>query len=116
MSVLGQVVIRVNNKQIKSKKGCVLNAAGFNSTEHLGPGRSWGASYEYVAPTVQVPIAAAEDVDVLEISAIRNATLVWEGDNGIDYLLTNVSPQAPATLSDSGDINVTFRADKMERI
>lgn len=116
MGVLGEVVIRVNNKQIKSKKGCVLNAAGFNTTEHPGPGRSWGVSREYVPPTVQVPIAAAEDVDVMEINAIQGATLVWEGDNGIGYLLTNVSPQAPATLSDSGDINVTFRADKMERI
>ncbi|WP_261978372.1 phage tail tube protein [Vibrio cholerae] len=75
-----------------------------------------GASREFVPPTIQVVIAAAEDVDVLEINAIRNATLTWEGDNGIDYMMTDCSPQAPFTLSDSGDITGTFRGKKLERI
>lgn len=116
MGVLGQVTIRVDGKQIKSKKGWTLNAAGFTTTEHNGPGRSWGVSREYVNPSLSGPIAAAEDVDVLDINNIKDATIVWEGDNGIDYLITGCSPQEPFTLSDSGDINGTFRGDKMERI
>lgn len=116
MAVLGQVTIRVNGKQIKSEKGWTLNAAGFTTTEHRGPNRSWGVSREYVNPTLSGPIAAAEDVDVLEINAIQGATIVWEGDNGMDYLITNCSPQEPFTLSDSGQLSGTFRGDKMERI
>ncbi|NOI14838.1 phage tail tube protein [Vibrio hepatarius] len=116
MAILGQVTIRVNGKQIKSKKGWTLTPAGYNTTEHNGPNRSWGVSREYQNPSLSGPIAAAEDVDVLEINNITDATIVWEGDNGIDYLITGCSPQSPFTLSDSGDIQGTFRGNKMERI
>ncbi len=116
MTSLGQVTLRLNGKQLKTKKGWTLTAQGFNAIEHLGPNRSWGPSYEFVNASCSGPIAAAEDVDVLEINKIRNATLVWEGDNGVEYLLTGVSPQSPFTVSDSGDVQGTFRADKMERI
>jgi hypothetical protein len=116
MSILGQVVIRVNNKQIKSKKGSTLNPGGFNFTSHNGPNRIWGKSKEMVPSTVSVVIAAAEDVDVVEINKIENASLTWEGDNGIDYLITNASPQSPFTLSDSGEITGTFEGNPAERI
>ncbi len=116
MSVLGQVTIRVNNQQIKSKKGWTLNAAGYNTTEHNGPDCSWGVSREYVNPTLTGPIAAADDVDVMEINAITDATIVWDGDNGISYLITGCCPQSPFTVSDSGDIQGTFRGDKMEKL
>ncbi|CSD36679.1 tail tube protein [Vibrio cholerae] len=53
---------------------------------------------------------------MLEINAIRNATLTWEGDNGIDYMMTGCSPQAPFTVSDAGEITGTFRGEKVERI
>ncbi|EOW9277932.1 TPA: phage tail tube protein [Vibrio cholerae] len=115
-NVLGEVVIRSNGKQLKTKKGSTLNPGGFNYTDHPGPGRSWGTSREFVPPTMQMVIAAAEDVDVMEINAIRNATMTWEGDNGIDYMMTGCSPQSPFTLSDSGDITGTMRGEKLERI
>ncbi|HEG4440094.1 TPA: phage tail tube protein [Vibrio cholerae] len=114
--ILGSITLRLNGKQIKTKKGWTLNASGFNATDHLGPNKSWGKSYEYVNPTLSGPIAADEDVDVLDINAIRNATIVWEGDNGVEYLIVGCSPQNPFTLSDSGDINGTFSGDKMSRV
>ncbi|EJL6357295.1 phage tail tube protein [Vibrio cholerae] len=115
-NVLGEVVIRSNGKQLKTKKGSTLNPGGYTYTDHMGPGRSWGSSREFSTPTIQVVITAAEDVDVLEVNAIRNATLTWEGDNGIDYMMTGCSPQAPFTVSDSGEITGTFRGEKVERI
>ncbi|WP_261978371.1 phage tail tube protein [Vibrio cholerae] len=40
-NVLGEVVIRSNGKQLKTKKGSTLNPGGFNYIDHPGPGRSW---------------------------------------------------------------------------
>lgn len=115
-SILGEVVVRSNGTQLKTKKGSTLNPGGYTYTDHLGPGKSWGASREFTAPTMQVVIAAAEDVDVIDINNIEDATLTWEGDNGIDYMMTGCSPQAPFTVSDSGEITGTFRGNKVDRI
>lgn len=111
--ILGEVTIRANGKQLKTKAGAVLNPGGYTRTQHNGPGKSWGKSRKYVGPSIQMIIAADEDVDVMEINAMENVTLTWEGDNGVRYMMTNSSTNEPATLrEDSGDIDATFFGDK----
>lgn len=114
--ILGEVVIRANSKQLKTKKGSTLNPGGNTNTTHVGPGRVWGHSKEYTPPTIAVVIAADEDVDVMEINSMTNATITWEGDNGRDYMMTGCAIQAPFTLADSGDITGTFIGSKVEPI
>ncbi|MBS0044503.1 phage tail tube protein [Shewanella sp. M16] len=115
-TILGQVTIRANNKELKTKKGSTLNPGGSTTTPHTGNGKNWGFSSEYTVPTISVVIAAAEDVDVLDIAKIKNATLTWEGDNGVDFMMTGATQTAPFSMSDSGDITGTFHGDKVERI
>lgn len=112
--ILGEVTIRANGKELKTKPGCVLNPGGYTSTQHLGKGKVIGKSYKYSAPSMEMVIAADEDVSVMQINAIRDATLVWEGDNGIDYMMTGASVgETLASLrEESGDIAVTFTGDK----
>ncbi|WP_345853602.1 phage tail tube protein [Shewanella algae] len=114
--ILGEVVIRANSKQLKTKKGSTLNPGGYAHTPHVGPGKVWGQSSEYTVPTIAVVIAADEDVDVLEINDITDATLTWESDNGVDYMMTDCAPQTPFVVSDSGDITGTFQGNRVERI
>lgn len=115
--VLGEVTIRGNGKQFKTKGGAVLNPGGYTRTQHNGPGKSWGKSRKYVGPSIQMVIAADEDVDVVDINAIEDATLTWEGDNGVSYMMTKSSTNDPATLrEESGDIDATFFGDKVVRI
>lgn len=114
-SILGGVVVRHNGKQFKTQAGSTLNPGGYTRTSKIGPDRVWGQNKVYTAPTITMVIAADEDVDVLDINAIEFATLTWEGDNGVDYMMTDASAQGPATLSDSGDINVVFEGNKVSR-
>lgn len=114
--ILGQVVVRANSKQLKTKKGSTLNPGGYNHVSHVGPNRIWGKSKEFVAATVSVVIAADEDVDVVAINNITDATLTWEGDNGVDYMITGASPQNPFQLSDSGEITGTFEGNPAEPV
>lgn len=112
--ILGEVTIRVNGKELKTKTGSVLNPGGFTRTQHTGGGKVRGVSKRYTAPSIETVIAADEDVDVMEINAIENAALVWEGDNGVSYMMTGSSVAEPATLrEESGDIAVTFFGDKV---
>lgn len=114
--ILGEVKIRGNGKQFKTKKGSTLNPGGYRNVSHAGPGKIWGKSREFMPSTVGVIIAADEDVDVVEINAMENLTLVWEGDNGVEYMITGASPQDPFSLSDSGEITGTFEGNPAERI
>jgi len=114
--ILGEVTIRANGQQFKTKPGAVLNPGGYTRTQHLGPGRVWGKSKKYSPPSIEMVIAADEDVDVIEINAIENATLVWEGDNGVSYMMTGASTNEAAPLrEESGDIAVTFFGDRVVR-
>ncbi|MGL1163495.1 phage tail tube protein [Vibrio parahaemolyticus] len=114
--ILGEVVIRANSKQLKTKKGSTLNPGGYTNTAHAGPDRIWGFSREFTPSTMSVVIAADEDVDVTDINAMTDGTLTWEGDNGVDYMITMASPQEPFSLSDSGEITGTFIGNPAEKI
>ena len=115
--ILGSAVIRANNKQLKTKPGSTLNPGGYTSKPHQGPGRVWGHSKTFGGPSLQVTIVADEDVDVLEIGEIESATITWEGDNGVDYMMTGCTQEGPFTLNDdSGEISGTFVGDKLEKV
>jgi hypothetical protein len=115
--ILGHAVIRVNGTEIKSKSGATLNPGGFQRTPHNGAGKSWGYSRKWVNPSLECVIAADEDVDVIEINAIEEASITFEGDNGLSYLITKAAPQDPAPLNeDSGDIKVTFIGSTCKKI
>ncbi|MND24072.1 Phage tail tube protein [compost metagenome] len=115
--VLGEVIIRANGQELKTKTGAVLNPGGFTRTQHTGGGRVRGVSRRFAAPSIEVVIAADEDVDVMLINAIENAAMVWEGDNGVSYMMTGAAVGEPATLrEESGDIAATFIGDRVVRI
>jgi hypothetical protein len=112
--ILGEVTIRANGQQLKTKAGATLNPGGYTRTQHTGPGKVWGKSKKFTPPSIELVIAADEDVDVIEINALENVTLTWEGDNGVSYMMTQSSTNEPATLrEDSGDIAATFFGDKV---
>ncbi|EJL6858574.1 phage tail tube protein [Vibrio cholerae] len=115
--IIGEVTIRVNSKRIKAKKGTTLNPGGVRRTKHLKPGGGiWGTSNESVQSSISVIIAADEDVDVVEINQIEDATITWEADNGVAYMITQASPMEPFTVSDSGEIVGTFEGNAAEKI
>ncbi|MEN3760244.1 phage tail tube protein [Aeromonas veronii] len=115
--ILGEVIIRANGQELKTKTGAVLNPGGFTRTQHTGGGKVRGTSKRYTAPSIEMVIAADEDVDVIEINAIENATLVWEGDNGVNYMMTGAAAAEVAPLrEESGDIAATFFGNKVVRI
>lgn len=115
--ILGEAAIRVNGREIKSKGASTLNPGGFARTMHSGGGKNWGYSRKTTHPTVQVTIAADEDVDVIEIGQWEQVTVMFEGDNGLSYMVTGAAAENPATLSeDNGQIEVTFIGTKCVKV
>ncbi|HID8084402.1 TPA: phage tail tube protein [Serratia marcescens] len=115
--ILGEAAIRVNGREIKTNGASTLNPGGFARTMHSGGGKNWGYSRKTTHPTVQVTIAADEDVDVIEIGQWEQVTVMFEGDNGLSYMVTGAAAENPATLSeDNGQIEVTFIGTKCVKV
>ncbi|MDM5132908.1 phage tail tube protein [Aeromonas piscicola] len=115
--ILGEVTIRVNGKQIKTKGGSTLDPGGNDWTQHVGPGVVWGESKKYLPPKIEnLSIAADEDVDIISIKSISNAQLVWEGDNGVSYMMTGCVCGQATLNEESGDIKTSFMGRKIVRI
>lgn len=117
MSILGMASIRVNGREYKTEGKSTLNPGGFARTQHMGGGKVWGTSRKMAGPSIQMTLAAADDMDVIEISNLENATVMFEGDNGLNYMMTGSATDNPATLDeDAGTISATFIGTQLVRV
>ncbi|ENP7129502.1 phage tail tube protein [Raoultella planticola] len=117
MSILGQAAIRINGREIKTTGKSTLNPGGKTRTQHMGGGKVWGLAGKMAGPSIQMTIAAAEDVDVVEISGWEGVTVMFEGDNGLTYMMTGAATAEPATLDeDAGTINANFLGEKLVKV
>ena len=117
MSILGQAAIRINGREIKTTGKSTLNPGGKTRTQHMGGGKVWGLACKMAGPSIQMTIAAAEDVDVVEISGWEGVTVMFEGDNGLTYMMTGAATAEPATLDeDAGTISANFLGEKLVKV
>ncbi|CAI0743553.1 MULTISPECIES: phage tail tube protein [Serratia] len=107
--ILGEASIRVNGRELPTKGASTLDPGGYARTMHSGGGKNWGMSRKTTHPSIQLSLAADEDLDVIEIGKWENVTVMFEGNNGVSYMMTGAAAENPAKLSeDNGQIEVTF--------
>ncbi|HCZ9100923.1 TPA: phage tail tube protein [Klebsiella michiganensis] len=117
MSILGMAAIRINGREIKTEGKSTLNPGGYARTPHMGGGKVWGTSRKMAGPSIQMTISAAQDMDVIEISSWENVTVMFEGDNGLTYMMTGSATDSPATLDeDAGTISANFIGTKLVKV
>ena len=115
--ILGMATIRVNGREIKTEGKSTLNPCGFSRTQHMGGGKVWGISSKMASPSIKVTIAAAADMDVIEISSWEDVTVMFYGDNGLNYMMTGSATDNPAELDeDSGTISANFIGEKCVKV
>ena len=103
--ILGEAVIRCNGVQLKTSSGAKLNPGGFERKSHKGGGKIWGQSESIVEPYVECELVADEELDIFEINEMRDATITFEGNNGLSYMLTGCTLEKPAEISDEGKVS-----------
>ncbi|EBU8551965.1 phage tail protein [Salmonella enterica subsp. enterica serovar Telelkebir] len=115
--ILGIASIRINGREIQTEGKSTLNPGGYARTQHMGGGKVWGVSRKMAAPSIKMVIAADEDVDVIEISNWEEVTVMFEGDNGLSYMMTGSATDNPAELDeDSGQITANFIGTKITKV
>jgi len=114
--ITGRATVRLDGREYASERGATLNVGGVNRTTKMGGTRVY-YNEEPVAPSVQCNVLHTEDMDLIEIGNIRNATVLFECDNGQDYMLTGAFSTAPAELNSSeGTFPLNLSARTCERI
>ncbi len=103
--ILGEAVIRSNGVQLKTTSGAKINVGGYERKSHDGGGKSWGQSEKFVAPFIECDLVADESLDIFELNQMRNATITFEGNNGLSYMMTGCSLEKPAEISDEGKVS-----------
>jgi len=108
-SILGMAAIRINGREIKTEGKSTLNPGGYQRQQHMGAGKIWGISRKTAAPSIKLTIAADQDVDVIEISNWEDVTVMFYGDNGLNYMMTKAATDSPAELDeDAGTVTANF--------
>jgi len=114
--ITGVATIRVDGQEIPTERGATLNPGGVNRNTKMA-GRRVYYNEEPVAPTLQATVLHTEELDLIDVGSIRNATVLFECDNGQDYMLTGAFVTETTELnSGEGTFRLNMAARTCERI
>jgi hypothetical protein len=109
MAVLGQVRIKINGKELKSKRGATLKLGGVKRTAVVGANRVHGFSKETTACLITAKFTQTPDVGLTFIRNIEDATIAWEGDDQKNYVIAGGACVDEPQLNEvEGEISAQF--------
>lgn len=115
--LLGRVVLKRNGKIINSKRGATLMQGGVKRTPVVGSNGVHGFSEESVAPSLKAKFTQTPDFTLAEVNAITDETLLWDGDDGVKYVITGAFCLGEAELNEvDGEISVEFSGTRCEKL
>jgi hypothetical protein len=107
--VTGTVVVRLDNKSIRSKSGAKLSLGGLERSPEYADGVLIGYSARPIAATVTCTLVLTTTSDLDAINRSANSTILFECDNGITYMIANAfSVKPPEITGGNGEVSVEF--------
>lgn len=109
--VTGIVYLHVNGKLLRSKEGAKLNTGGVERTAQAGH-KLYGYSEKFVPAQVEATLAHTADTDIEELNSMVAATVTFECDSGVSYLVANAFTTKPVELTGGdGDLTLEMQGD-----
>ena len=96
--ITGRAKIKVDGKSLSSESGATLNPGGSNRPPKTGGGKVHGYSEEDVAPSLECVIFHKKDTSIIELSDITGATVTFDTDTGVQFILRDAWTSEPAAL------------------
>ncbi|WP_332832940.1 phage tail tube protein [Escherichia coli] len=107
--ILGMATIRVMAAKLKPR-GNPRESGRLQSHPAYGRRQGLGHLQQDGLAVHQGDHCAAADMDVIEISSWEDVTVMFYGDNGLNYMMTGSATDNPAELDeDSGTISANYR-------
>ena len=111
MQVTGIVRVFLNGSLQRSKEGAKLNLGGYERTAQTGHG-VYGYSEKVVPASVEFTIAHTVDDDLEELANLTGATVRFECDSGVTYMIANAFTTKPPELTGGeGDCAIEMQGD-----
>lgn len=104
--VTGVVKVHVNGKLHRSKPGAKLKTGGMKREAVYANGIVCGFTEEPEAAELDCTLVHMSDTDVIELNNATDATLRFETDVGITYLVPNAFTSEPCEVSGGGDCSL----------
>lgn len=114
-AILGRATIKVDGKILLTKPGAELDIGGEKRTPVVGPTGVHGYTTENMAPMLSVPVSKRGDVSVKDLDAIKSATILFEGDDGSRFVLSEAFRTETVKLKETGgEISMSFSATRCD--
>lgn len=95
--ITGRAIIYVDGVTIPTENGAKLNPGGVNNRQERHGGVTY-YSVEEVSPTVECTVLHTADIDIIKLSAIEGATVLFETNTGQKFLLRGAVAENPVDL------------------
>ncbi len=112
--ITGKAVINVDGAVIPTENNAKLNPGGASRN----PERHGGKTYfteEEVAPGIECNVLHTKDVDIIALSAIKGATVLFDTDTGHKWILRGATTQNVVEL-EGGKSKLVMFADSCDRM
>lgn len=97
----GKATVYVDGVKMEMERGAKANPGGISRDFERHHGRTYALEKE-VPPSVEGNILHTKDTDVLALSAIDNATVIFECDTGQKYVMRGASVENPIDIDGGG--------------
>lgn len=112
--ISGRATIYIDGKRIPTENKAKLNPGGANRKEERHGGKTYFAEEE-VPPSVECTVLHTADVDIVALSAITGASVIFEADTGQKWVLRGAFAGEPAAL-DGDRAQLKLVADSCDRM
>jgi len=115
--ITGKATIRVDGQVLRTLDDATINPGGQNRTAKKGGGKIHGYSEEDVEPSMECKIAHTKDLSLKWLSGLTNATIDFETDTGMQFLLRQAWTSEPAVLNaKEGEVDLKMGAMECDEI
>jgi hypothetical protein len=114
MQITGKATIRVDGRTYQTLDGATLSLGGQTRTTVKGD-VVHGYKEEVMEPTLECKVSHTSDISLIAMSAVTAATVEFETDTGVIFILRDAWCAEPASLSD-GEIDWKLAAMQADEL
>jgi len=96
--ITGKAIIKEDGEEWRTEDGATYNPGGQNRTSKMGGGKHHGYQEEDVPPSLECSVFHTKDISVRRLSDITDATIMFESDNGVTYVLRGAFTTEPVAV------------------
>lgn len=111
----GKASVRVDGTELLTDTESTLNVGGVSREFLTGPNGPQGYRESPEAPTLTTTVRHTEDLDLISLGRIRNATVLFTTDTGDTYVLRRAAVTDTVEMS-GGNVRLNWGAMGVERL